>query len=110
MVRNPLPLVYEGQEIPRTTILAGDTITVAGQEAPRAHADGPLHSNLGDAGMEAAALAIAACLLATCIPLRRISRLSIVDSIETVECLPVHTLRQGGQQFIVSRFPGKGGV
>ena len=32
MVRNPLPLVYEGQEIPRTTILAGDTITVAGQE------------------------------------------------------------------------------
>ena len=35
--------------------------------------------------LEAAALAIAACLLATCIPLRRISRLSIVDSIETVE-------------------------
>ena len=32
MVRNPLPLVYEGQEISRTTILAGDTITVAGQE------------------------------------------------------------------------------
>lgn len=32
MVRNPLPLVYEGQEVPRTTILAGDTITVAGQE------------------------------------------------------------------------------
>ena len=35
--------------------------------------------------LEAAVLAIAACLLATCIPLRRISRLSIVDSIETVE-------------------------
>ena len=32
MVRNPLPLVYEGQEVPRTTILAGDTITVAEQE------------------------------------------------------------------------------
>ncbi len=32
MVRNPLPLVYEGQEVPRTTILAGDTITVAGQK------------------------------------------------------------------------------
>ena len=35
--------------------------------------------------LEAAALAIAACLLATCIPLRRISKMSIVDSIETVE-------------------------
>lgn len=30
-------------------------------------------------------LSVAACLLATCIPLRRISRMSIVDSIETVE-------------------------
>ncbi len=35
--------------------------------------------------LEAAALAIAACLLATCIPLRRISKMSIVDSIETAE-------------------------
>lgn len=35
--------------------------------------------------LEAAVLAIAACLLATCIPLRRISKMSIVDSIETVE-------------------------
>jgi len=34
---------------------------------------------------EAAVLAIAACLLATCIPLRRISKMSIVDSIEAVE-------------------------
>jgi len=32
MVRNPLPLVFEGQEIPRTSIRAGDTITVAGRE------------------------------------------------------------------------------
>jgi len=31
---------------------------------------------------EAAALAIAACLLATCVPLRRISKMSIVESIE----------------------------
>lgn len=34
---------------------------------------------------EAAVLSIAACLLATCIPLRKITKLSIVDSIETVE-------------------------
>ncbi len=34
---------------------------------------------------EATVLAIGACLLATCIPLRRISRMSIVDSIEAVE-------------------------
>lgn len=35
--------------------------------------------------VEAAVLSIAACLLATCIPLRRISRMSIVGSIEAVE-------------------------
>ena len=35
--------------------------------------------------LEAAAIAIAACLLATAVPLRSISRMSIVDSIETVE-------------------------
>ncbi|MDE5749004.1 MAG: FtsX-like permease family protein, partial [Acetatifactor sp.] len=34
---------------------------------------------------EATVLSIGACLLATCIPLRKISRMSIVDSIETVE-------------------------
>ena len=34
---------------------------------------------------EAAALAIAACLLATCIPLRRISTMSIVDAIEDTQ-------------------------
>ncbi len=34
---------------------------------------------------EASVLAIAACLLATCIPLRRISHMSIVDSIEAAE-------------------------
>jgi len=34
---------------------------------------------------EATVLAIGACLFATCIPLRRISKMSIVDSIETVE-------------------------
>ena len=34
---------------------------------------------------EAIVLSIGACLLATCIPLRRISRMSIVDSIEAVE-------------------------
>lgn len=32
MVRNPLPLVFEGQEIPRTAVQAGSVITVAGQE------------------------------------------------------------------------------
>ncbi|MCI9002799.1 MAG: FtsX-like permease family protein [Oscillibacter sp.] len=32
MVRNPIPLVFEGEEIPRTTIPAGDRITVAGRE------------------------------------------------------------------------------
>ncbi len=32
MVRNPLPLVFEGQELPRTSIQTGDVITVAGQE------------------------------------------------------------------------------
>lgn len=31
MVRNPLPLVFEGQEIPRTSIQTGGSITVAGQ-------------------------------------------------------------------------------
>lgn len=35
--------------------------------------------------LQAALLSVAACLLATCIPLRKISRLSIVESIETVE-------------------------
>lgn len=35
--------------------------------------------------LEAAALAVAACLLATCIPLRRIGKMNIVDSIEVVE-------------------------
>ena len=35
--------------------------------------------------VEAAALAIAACLLATCVPLRRISKMSMVESIEAVE-------------------------
>lgn len=37
MVRNPLPLVFEGQEIARTRIMAGDTITVAGQELAVLH-------------------------------------------------------------------------
>lgn len=34
VIRNPIPLVLEGKEIPRTTIPAGSTITVAGQELP----------------------------------------------------------------------------
>ena len=34
---------------------------------------------------EAAIISILACLLATAIPLRKISKLSIVDSIETIE-------------------------
>ena len=34
---------------------------------------------------EAAVLSIAACLLATAVPLRKIVKLSIVDSIEAVE-------------------------
>lgn len=37
MVRNPLPMVYEGEEIPRTEIKAGDTITVAGREVAVLH-------------------------------------------------------------------------
>ena len=37
MVRNPLPLVFEGQEIPRTSIQTGDTITVAGRELTVLH-------------------------------------------------------------------------
>lgn len=32
MVRNPLPMIYEGEEIPHTEIKTGDTITVAGRE------------------------------------------------------------------------------
>ena len=35
--------------------------------------------------LEAGALAVAACLLATCIPLRRISKMSVVEAIEAVE-------------------------
>jgi len=35
--------------------------------------------------VEATILSVGACLLATCIPLKRISRMSIVESIETVE-------------------------
>ena len=35
--------------------------------------------------LEAAAVSVAACLAATAIPLRAISRMSIVDSIETGE-------------------------
>ena len=34
---------------------------------------------------EAAVMSVLACLIATCIPLRRIANMSIVDSIETVE-------------------------
>ena len=34
---------------------------------------------------EAAAMSVLACLIATCIPLRRIAKMSIVDSIETIE-------------------------
>ena len=34
---------------------------------------------------EAAVMSVLACLIATCIPLRRIAKMSIVDSIETVE-------------------------
>ncbi len=37
VVRNPLPLIYEGEEIPRTEIKAGDTITVAGREVTVLH-------------------------------------------------------------------------
>ncbi len=37
MVRNPLPLVFEGEEIPRTRIQTGDTITVAGRELTVLH-------------------------------------------------------------------------
>ena len=34
---------------------------------------------------EATVLSIGACLLATCIPLKKIAKLSIVDSIESIE-------------------------
>ncbi len=33
-VRNPIPLIFEGTEIPRTEIKAGETITVAGTQIP----------------------------------------------------------------------------
>ena len=35
--------------------------------------------------LEATILSVGACLLATCIPLKKIARMSIVESIETVE-------------------------
>lgn len=34
IVRNPIPMNFDGVEIPRTTIKAGSTITVAGKELP----------------------------------------------------------------------------
>lgn len=34
LIRNPLPLVYKGEEIPRTEIKAGSTITISGQQIP----------------------------------------------------------------------------
>lgn len=34
VIRNPLPLVFDGEEIPRTEIKAGETITVEGVEIP----------------------------------------------------------------------------
>lgn len=37
MIRNPLSLVFEGQEIPRTSIRTGDTVTVAGRELAVLH-------------------------------------------------------------------------
>lgn len=37
MVRNPLPMIYEGEEIPRTEIKTGDTITVVGREVTVLH-------------------------------------------------------------------------
>lgn len=35
--------------------------------------------------LQATAISIAACLVATCLPLRQIAKMSIVDSIDTVE-------------------------
>lgn len=32
MVRNPIPMTYEGQELPRTTVRTGDILTVGGWE------------------------------------------------------------------------------
>ena len=37
VVRNPLPLVFDGQEIARTKLRAGETITVAGEELTVLH-------------------------------------------------------------------------
>ncbi|MBD4634632.1 hypothetical protein GUG51_29095, partial [Xanthomonas citri pv. citri] len=37
MVRNPLPLLFEGEEIPRTELHAGERITVAGKELTVLH-------------------------------------------------------------------------
>lgn len=34
MIRNPIPLVFEGEEIPRTSIQRGEVLTVAGRELP----------------------------------------------------------------------------
>ena len=37
MVRNPLPMIYEGEEIPRTEIHVGDVLNVAGREVTVLH-------------------------------------------------------------------------
>lgn len=34
IIRNPLPLVFDGEEIPRTEIKAGSTITIGGEQIP----------------------------------------------------------------------------
>ena len=34
VVRNPIPLVFEGEEIPRTSIQRGEVLTVSGRELP----------------------------------------------------------------------------
>ena len=37
VVRNPLPLIFDGEEIPRTEIHAGENIVVAGEELSVLH-------------------------------------------------------------------------
>lgn len=165
MVRNPLPMIYEGEEIPRTEIHTGDVLQIAGREVTvldtldgyesylsvgnngfingvqvivneelyaaltgktaynwllptlskgveRAGAYyGLIASVLGgalgylcavfvsaattdtlqlvpvpvSAILEASALAVGACLLATCAPLHRVGSMSTVEAIEGVE-------------------------
>ena len=69
IVRNPLSTNYGNADVPHSSFEIGQIISIAGKEIP-------IIATLGGYDRY---------LLATCIPLRRISRMSIVDSIKAVE-------------------------